>query len=66
MDIVNNLISFFLLYFAIGFLFALYFAFKGAGKIDEGAKEVTLTFRLLIFPASIALWPFLLKKVMTK
>ncbi len=55
------LINVFLIYLLIGFLFALYFAFKGVGKIDEGAVEVPNFFRVLIIPGSMALWPFLLK-----
>lgn len=56
-----QLINCFLIYLLIGFLFALLFAFKGVGKIDEEAKDVPLSFRLLIIPGSMAFWPLLLK-----
>lgn len=48
------------LYAGLGLLFALAFAFRGAGKVDPAAREGTLGFRLLIIPGSIALWPLLL------
>ena len=49
-------------YAAAGFLFALVFVFKGVGRIDPAAREARIGFRLLILPASIALWPILLRR----
>jgi hypothetical protein len=47
------------LYLALGFLFALAFAFRGAARIDGDAGEGSLGFRILILPGATALWPFL-------
>ncbi|HTF88441.1 MAG TPA: hypothetical protein VK843_08530 [Planctomycetota bacterium] len=45
---------------AIGLVFALAFAFVGAGRVDRDARSGSLGFRILILPASVALWPLLL------
>ena len=50
------------LYFGMGFVFALLFAWRGAAAIDPRAREATLGFRLLIVPASALLWPLLLAR----
>ncbi len=47
------------IYSGLGFVFALAFVSVGAGRIDPGAGQAPLGFRLLIFPASAALWPLL-------
>ncbi|CAM2069299.1 hypothetical protein SCOR_28270 [Sulfidibacter corallicola] len=47
------------IYAAIGILFAFYFVSLGCGKLDPMAKQGTIGFRILIFPASAALWPLL-------
>ena len=49
-------------YFSIGFLFALFFVTKWVGRIDSFAKEGSWGFKLLIFPGTIAFWPFLMKR----
>lgn len=53
--IVNSLA----VYAALGLLFALLFAARGAGRIDPSAKGAGLGFRLLIVPGAAALWPLL-------
>ncbi|HEX2464742.1 MAG TPA: hypothetical protein VHR17_08950 [Thermoanaerobaculia bacterium] len=50
------------IYFAIGLLFAVFFAWRGAGAIDPAARGGTIGFRLLILPASALLWPLLLRR----
>ncbi len=50
------------LYAAAGALFAVLFVSKGVGRIDPAARGARLGFRLLILPASIALWPILLRR----
>ena len=52
----------FLLYLLLGFVFAIAFLWKGAGKLDDKTKGTSWVFKALIFPGSIALWPVLLKK----
>jgi hypothetical protein len=54
------LVSIFLIYLAMGALFALAFAWRGARSIDPAAAEATWGFRILILPGAAALWPFLL------
>ncbi len=49
-------------YAALGVLFALMFVFFGVQKVDHQAEGTGILFRLLIFPASAALWPLLLKR----
>jgi len=49
-------------YLAVGFLFAVIFAFFGAGRIDPHAAHGTWGFRLLVIPGATALWPFLLRR----
>ena len=49
-----------LLYLGVGILFAIPFVQRGAAAIDSAAKKVSITFRVLIFPGSVALWPLLL------
>lgn len=49
-------------YVAVGVVFALAFAWRGAGAVDPAAKRAGLGFRLLILPGSAALWPWMLAK----
>ena len=50
------------IYLGLGLVFAIAFAFRGAGRIDPAARAGTFGFRLLIVPASAALWPLLLSR----
>jgi hypothetical protein len=50
------------IYFLVGFIFALLFAFVGVNRIDAGAKGAPTSFRLLLLPGSMAFWPYLLIK----
>ncbi|MGH7457072.1 MAG: hypothetical protein ACRENG_37325, partial [bacterium] len=45
-----------------GFMFALFFVTKGAGKIDPTAEAGAIGFRLLIIPGTMAFWPLLAKR----
>ena len=60
--IANILVNAFLIYLAIGVLFAIPFVIRGVGKIDDGAVGAPWFFRLLIFPGAMAFWPYLLSK----
>ena len=60
--ILNTVLMIIAIYLFCGLVFAIPFVIKGAGKIDEGAHDATWGFRLIILPASIVFWPFLLKK----
>jgi hypothetical protein len=52
------------IYLICGFVFALAFILKGVQAIDEGAKDSTLGFKIIIIPATIVFWPLLLLKWM--
>lgn len=47
-------------YAAIGAVFALAFAWRGAGRLEPVAREGTFGFRVLILPGAATLWPYLL------
>ncbi len=49
-------------YLTIGVAFALPFAAVGAGRIDSAAKAGGVSFRLLLIPGAIALWPLLFRR----
>jgi hypothetical protein len=54
------------IYLALGLLFAIAFIIKGVHIIDEESVSTPIGFRLLIFPGSVLLWPFLLRNWMNK
>ena len=49
-------------YAAVGVLFALAFVTVGVERIDHAVHGAPLGFRVLILPASVALWPLMLTK----
>lgn len=49
-------------YLLVGVFFAAFFVWRGAGQLDEAARGISWKMRLLLFPGSVALWPFLWKK----
>ena len=46
-------------YLAVGALFALFFAFAGAARLDRATKGAGPFFRLLLLPGAALLWPLL-------
>jgi len=52
------------IYLALGVVFALPFVFWGIQRIDPAAEGGTWGFRLLTVPASAALWPLLLARLL--
>lgn len=62
LTIANSLVIAVAIYALIGVVFALVFAFRGAGTIDPMAKGGSWGFRILIIPASAALWPLLARR----
>lgn len=53
-------------YLMIGLGFALFFVFGGTERIHQYIKDGGIGLKLLILPASIMLWPYLLKRVIQK
>lgn len=51
-------------YLALGALFALWFSWRGAGRLDPVAREGTLGFRVLILPGACLLWPVLALRIL--
>ncbi len=52
-------INAFYLYCMIGCFFATWFVLRGVEQLDHVAKGISWITRLLFFPGSVALWPFL-------
>ncbi len=49
-------------YLAVGLVFAVAFAWRGAGAIDAAAAVGGLGFRLLLIPGATLLWPWMVRK----
>lgn len=50
------------LYAAIGALFSVFFLLRGIDRIDPAAHGAPWTFRLLILPGVVAMWPLLAQR----
>lgn len=50
------------LYAGLGLLFGLAFVTRGVERLDPAAHDASWGFRVVALPASIALWPLLLKR----
>ena len=61
--IIDIFLSILGIYFTIGFLFGLYFIFKGAPKIDPIMFNTKKKVQFLLFPGIVATWPFLIGKL---
>lgn len=53
------ILSAFAVYATIGALFGIMFVWRGINRTDPAAHGARWTFRLLILPGVIALWPML-------
>jgi len=60
LSIASLLVNVFLIYAAIGLVFAIAFVWRGAGAVDPVARQGTRSFKLLIIPGCAAFWPWLL------
>ncbi len=56
---ISTLLTFASAYAILGLVFAVFFAWRGAQRLDPAAQEGTLGFRCLLLPAAAALWPWL-------
>ncbi len=54
------LVNAFLVYLMVGTVFAVLFVTKGVGRMDADARSGSWGFRLMVFPGSMLLWPYLL------
>ena len=48
------------IYLAIGSIVAVPFVIVGIGRVDPAAKAAPFTFRALVLPGVVAMWPLLL------
>jgi len=49
-------------YFAVGLVFGVAFVTRGLARIDAGAHDASIGFRLIVLPGVVALWPLLAKR----
>ena len=60
--IITIVFTVIMIYLLCGLIFAFVFVIKGADKIDEGAKDATIGFKIIIIPGTMLFWPLLLNK----
>ena len=53
-------------YFAIGLIFGLWFVTAGLSRFDSAADQSTWSFRVLILPGCMALWPLLALRIRSR
>ncbi len=51
-------------YLIAGALFSVYFATLGVVRLDKAARGTSVAFRLLLLPGAVALWPYLLIRLL--
>jgi hypothetical protein len=66
MDIAHTILTLAAVYLALGVLFSLFFVTIGIGRIDPAARGAGITFRILMIPASVILWPMLFLKTVRR
>jgi hypothetical protein len=60
--LAQAIVGFAAAYAAIGLAFAIVFAIRGIEAIDPVARNSGWTFRFLVVPGAVALWPLLAKR----
>lgn len=63
---MSNVLAVVGLYLIIGIIFGAAFVVRGCKTVEPAATKSGIGFRLLILPASVALWPLLLTKWLQK
>jgi hypothetical protein len=58
--VATIIVVIFVAYTVLGVAFAIAFVTRGAERMDPDARGGPVSFRLLIFPASAGLWPYLM------
>jgi hypothetical protein len=61
-DVVRGVLFAVATYLAIGSIVAVPFVLFGIGRIDPSARGAPLTFRALVFPGVVAMWPLILRR----
>ena len=61
-DVVHGALYALAIYLAIGSIVAVPFLIFGIGRIDPAAKAAPLTFRALVLPGVVAMWPLMLQR----
>jgi len=61
-NVVNGALLTLAIYVAIGSILAVPFLIFGIGRVDHAAKGTPWTFRVLVLPGVIALWPLMLRR----
>ena len=54
------------LYLAFGAVFACWFVWRGAARLDERAASGSRGFKLLILPGAVLLWPWLARQSLAR
>jgi hypothetical protein len=60
-DVVEGALVVLAIYVAIGLLVSVPFVIFGIGRVDPSAKGAPWTFRVVVLPGVIAMWPFVLR-----
>jgi len=58
-DIAHGVLGLAGCYVAIGTIVGLPFVFAGIERVDPAARNAPWSFRLLVFPGVVALWPLM-------
>lgn len=53
------------IYTGVGIVFAAWFVSKGVGKMDASASNAPWSFRAIILPGVVGLWPIVLGKCLS-
>ena len=60
--IVEGALAAVAIYLAIGALVALPFLTIGIGRVDQSARGAPWTFRILVLPGVVAMWPLVIQR----
>lgn len=63
-DVVHGALFTFAVYVAIGSIVAVPFVIFGIGRVDPAAKTAPWTFRALVLPGVVALWPLFVRRLL--
>ena len=61
-SIISTILTIVGIYLALGIIFSIAFLWKGIAKVDDGANETGVIFKMLLFPGLVAFWVYFLRK----